>query len=145
MKTETSSALIQTHHFTMLRPGDKKKALEQVDLLGLTVTYSDQHELKATKEIPPASIAAVAVEMSKVWVVATINHIGCSDFFGDILLITADKTEARTLAYRVKERRPVEVKGPADEPAHTLDYDRLTSYTDCIYFERSLGKLYKKE
>ena len=73
--------------------------------------------------------------MDTLYIVATVMHIGDTNFFGDVLLITEDKTEARTLAYRVKEKRPV--KG--------LDYDKLTNYTDCIYFEREPGKIYDSQ
>jgi len=69
--------------------------------------------------------------MDKLWVVATVMHIGNTNFFGDILLITDNKTEAKTLAYRVKDKRPV----------HGLDYSTLTNHTDCIYFEREVGKI----
>jgi len=53
MKTTTTTKLIQTHHFIMENPGDKLKALEQVELHDLTVEYSDTHELRASKDVTP--------------------------------------------------------------------------------------------
>lgn len=70
--------------------------------------------------------------MDPVYIVATVMHIGETDFFGDILMVTEDKQQAKTLAYTVKERRPVE----------GLDYEKLSNFTDCIYFERVPGKIH---
>ena len=130
MKTEVKTELVQTHHFTMTEKGDKKKALDQVDLLDLTVKYSDQHELIATKVIEPKEIHELIVQ-KRLYVVATVMHVGNTDFFGDVLMITKDKTQAKTLTYTVKERRPVE----------GLDYKKLSNFTDVIYFERETGKV----
>jgi hypothetical protein len=69
----------------------------------------------------------------KVYVVATIQHpsVEGDDLFSDIILITTNEDEARTIKHTVKERRPY--------PG--LDYDKLAVYNDVIYFERELGKI----
>lgn len=69
--------------------------------------------------------------MNKLYVVATVKHIGKSIFFGDIILITPDKKHAKTVTYHVKEHRPI--------PG--LDYDKLVVFDDAMYFERELNKI----
>lgn len=71
--------------------------------------------------------------MEPLYVVATVMHIGDTDFFGDVLMITPDKRQAKTLTYTVKEKRPVD----------GLDYKKLKSFTDVIYFERIPGKIHQ--
>ena len=70
--------------------------------------------------------------MDKVYVVVTVRHppVG-DDSYQDIILITTDEKEARTIKYTVKERRPYP----------SLDYDKLAVFDDVIYFERELGKV----
>lgn len=70
--------------------------------------------------------------MSKVFVVATIkHHHEGNDLFSDIVLITTNKNEARTIKNIVKERRPYP----------SLDYTLLAAFDDTIYFERELGSV----
>jgi hypothetical protein len=72
--------------------------------------------------------------MSAVYVVATIKRpmvSGGNDFFADIILITPNEDEARTIKYTVQERRPYP----------SLDYNKLASFDDVIYFERELGSV----
>lgn len=69
--------------------------------------------------------------MDKLYVVATVKHIGDSNFFGDVILITSDKAHAKTVTYHVKEHRPI--------PG--LDYEKLVVFDDAMYFERELNKI----
>jgi hypothetical protein len=62
------------------------------------------------------------------YIVATVVHTGESSLFGDIILVTPDKKHARTIAYTVKEKRPVE----------GVDYKKLVAFDDVMYFERKL-------
>ena len=66
----------------------------------------------------------------KVFIVVTIKHIptpiDMDDFFGDIILITTNEKKAKTTTQIVKERRPYK----------SLDYTRLATFDDVIYFPR---------
>jgi hypothetical protein len=67
----------------------------------------------------------------KVFIVTTIKTFPNSQFFGDILLITQDEKKARIVKNQVKERRPY--------PG--LDYSRLTTFDDVMYFQRDLEEI----
>jgi len=69
----------------------------------------------------------------KIFVVCTVVHpsVEGDDSFGDIILITQDEKQARTIKHTVKNRMPF--------PG--LDYSLLTAFTDVIYFEREFGQV----
>jgi hypothetical protein len=71
--------------------------------------------------------------MKTVYIVATIQraHVQGDDVFADIVLVTEDIAQAKTMKKIIKERRPY--------PG--LDYNLLAPYEDVIWFERELGSV----